>query len=79
MNDLYEYAGPLQPEELHCVVTPDCLKLVGGGKAGRGRSSPAAEQRVKVRLGGCGGGRGGCGCGCAVGGLWGGVLLAAFE
>jgi len=25
MNDLFEYAGPLQPEELHCVVTPDCL------------------------------------------------------
>lgn len=59
MNDLYEYAGPLQPEELHCVVTPDCLGLVGGGggKGGRGRTSPASEQRVKVRVvlgGGCG-------------------------
>lgn len=52
MNDLYEYAGPLQPEELHCVVTPDCLGLVGGGggKGGRGRTCPASEQRVKVRM-----------------------------
>lgn len=64
MNDLYEYAGPLQPEELHCVVTPDCLGLVGGGsgKGGRGRTSPASEQRGKVR-GELAGGGGRCGGG----------------